>query len=133
MVGPGGGAPRLVAVPFLAAADLPAPLRLVPPERRALFPFGPVDPVDPPRVPDPAPRPPLPRPPAAVPALRLPDRAAVVRAPDPVPRPAPPPAEPVRAPPDRADPPDRAVPPEPRRAPRGGVLGKITSGDSSLW
>ena len=58
----------------------------------------------------------------------LPDRLAVVRAADPVLRPAPPPAPAAAA---RA-PPDRAVPPEPRLAPRGGVLGRITSGDSSL-
>jgi hypothetical protein len=130
LVGAGAGAPRLVAGRFLAAVDLAVPARLVPPERRVLFPFDPVDPlvlVDPLRVPDPAPRPPLPRPPVPVPVLRLPlpDRLAVVRAADPVLRPAPPPAEPLRAP-------DRAVPPELRLAPRGGVLGRITSGDSSL-
>ena len=124
MVGAGFGALRLVAAPFLAAADLADPPRPVPAERRALFPFfGPVDPVAPLRAPDPAPRPPpLPRPLAEAPPLRLPDRPAVVRAP-----------EPVRAPPDLADdPPDLADPPEPRLAPRGGTLGRITSGDSSL-
>ena len=53
----------------------------------------------------------------------------VVRAPDPAPRPlrGRAPAEPLRAPPDR-----RRAAPEPRLAPRGGMLGRITSGDSSL-
>ena len=134
MVGAGVGAPRLVAAPFLAAVDLAAPARLVPAERRLAFPFDLVEPLvlaGPPRVPDPAPRPPLPRPlvPLPVPRLPLPVRLAVVRAADPVlrrPAPPPAPAEPLRVPPDRA------VPPELRLAPRGGVLGRITSGDSSL-
>jgi hypothetical protein len=131
LVGAGVGAPRLVAVPFLAAVDLAAPARPAPAERRVVFPFDRVEPLvlaDPLRVPEPAPRPPPPRPLAPLPALRPPDRLAVVRAPDPVPRPAarPAPAEPLRAPPDRA------AAPEPRLAPRGGVLGRITSGDSSL-
>jgi hypothetical protein len=112
----------------LAAVDvLAVPARPVPAERRVVFPFDLVEPLvlaDPLRVPDPAPRPP--RPPAVVPVLRLlPDRLAVVRAADPAPRPVPP-ADPLRAPPDLA------VAPEPRLAPRGSVLGRITSGDSSL-
>jgi hypothetical protein len=125
LVGAVFGALRLVAAPFLAAADLADPPRPVPAERRALFPF--FDPVDPLRAPDPAPRPPLPlRLLAEVPPLRLPDRPAVVRAPDPAP------AEPARAPPGLADDPPDLAEPEPRLAPRGGTLGRITSGDSSL-
>ena len=134
MVGVGVGERRLAAVPFLAAADLavaprPAPPRLLPAGRRALFPLDPVAPARP--VPPPA----LPgrRPLAPVPPLRPADRLAEVRAPDPAVRPEPP-AAPLRPLPDRPDPPDDAPepPPEPRLAPRGGTLGKITSGDSSL-
>jgi hypothetical protein len=141
LVGAGLDAPRLVAAPFLAAADRAAAVRPDPAGRRALFPcdpFDPADPVDLPRPDPPAPpRPPAdplpPRPPVPVPPPRPPDRLvvvrAVVRAPDPVPRPVLRPAaaaEPLRAPPDLAD------PAEPRLAPLGGTLGKITSGDSSL-
>jgi hypothetical protein len=144
LVGAGLDAPRLVAAPFLAAADRAAAVRPDPAGRRALFPFDPFDPADPvdpvdlPRPDPPAPpRPPAdplpPRPLVPVPPPRPPDRLvvvrAVVRAPDPVPSPVlreAAAAEPLRAPPDLAD------PAEPRLAPLGGTLGKITSGDSSL-
>jgi hypothetical protein len=149
---------RLVAAPFLAAADLAAALRPVPAGRRALFPLDPVvfplepaapprlDPVAPPRPPAEPLRPPPPRPLVPVPPLRAPDRLAEVR--DPAPRPDPPPAAPLRPPPDVPDVPERPDlldPPDdepdplpaPRLAPlllapRGGTLGRITSGDSSL-
>jgi len=118
----------------MAAADMAAAPRLEPAGRRPFFPLDPVDAAAPPRpAPRPALRPPAeppPRPLVPVPPLRPPDRLAEVRAPDPAARPEPPPAAPLRPPPDRPDPPDDA--PEPRLAPRGGTLGKITSGDSSL-
>jgi hypothetical protein len=139
LVGAGVAEPRLADVPFLAA-DLAVAPRPAPPGRRALFPFDLVDPVAPARpVPLPALRPlvepPLrPRPLVPDPPLRPPDRLAEVRAADPAARPEPPPAAPFRPPPDRPEPPDDAPepPPEPRLAPRGGTLGRITSGDSSL-
>jgi len=137
LVGVGVGERRLADAPFLAAADLAAAPRLEPAGRRAFFPFDPVDPVAAARpAPRPALRPPAeppplpPRPLVPVPPLRPPDRLAEVRVPDPAARPEPPAAAPLRPPPDRPDPPDDA--PEPRLAPRGGTLGKITSGDSSL-
>jgi hypothetical protein len=140
LVGVGVGERRLADAPFLAAADLAAAPRLEPAGRRAFFPFDPVDPVAAARpAPRPALRPPAeppplpPRPLVPVPPLRPPDRLAEVRAPDPALRPEPP-AAPLRPLPDRPDPADDAPepPPEPRLAPRGGTLGKITSGDSSL-
>jgi hypothetical protein len=158
LVGVGVGVFRLVAAPFLAAADLAAALRPVPAGRRVLLPL---DPFAPPR-PDPlaAPRPlaepplrplrPLPPRPLVpvplvpvplvpVPPLRPPDRLAEVPDFDPAVRPEPPPAAPPRPPLDRPVPPDEEREPEPvppRLAPLllppGGTLGRITSGDSSL-
>jgi hypothetical protein len=155
LVGAGLAELRLVAAPFLAAADLaaadlaPAP-RPVPVGRRALFPLDPaapprLDPLAPPRPPAEPLRPLPPRPlvPVPVPPLRAPDRLAEVRGT--APRPEPPPAAAVRGVPDvpeRADlldPPDDEPDPLPvprlaplLLAPRGGTLGRITSGDSSL-
>jgi hypothetical protein len=142
LVGAGLAAPRLVAAPFLAAADLAADLAVAPrpvPARRALFPL---DPAAPPRL-DPLAPPPRPLVPVPVPPVRAPERLAEVRDPAPRPEPA---AAPLRPPPDAPDVPD--VPerldlldppddepdplPDPRLAPRGGTLGRITSGDSSL-
>ena len=138
MVGAGLAEPRLVAAPFLAAADFAAAPRPVPAGRRELFPL---DPAAPPLL-DPL-APPPPRPLVPVPPLRAPDRLAEVR--DPAPRSEPPPAAPLRPPPDVPERPDLLDPPvdEPDRlpvprlaplllAPRGGTLGRITSGDSSL-
>jgi hypothetical protein len=138
LVGAGLAGLRLVAAPFLAAAELLAPpraaaLRPLPAGRLALFFLDPAAL----RVDPPAPLRPL----ADVPPLRAPDRLAEVRDPDPAPRPEPPPAAPVRPPPVVPDRPDLLDPPvdepDPRLeplplAPRGGTLGKITSGDSSL-
>lgn len=121
MVGGGAAAPRLVAAPFLAAADRAAALRPFPAGARVLFFFDPVDPVE--EVARVRPDPLALAPPVLVPLLRLPDRLAVVRAPDPALRAAPSPAEPLRAAPDLA---------ELRLAPRGGTLGRIGFGDSSL-
>ena len=144
---PASAAPRLVAAPFLAAADLAAAHLPVPPRpvpaRRALFPL---DPAAPPRLDPLAPRPraayrrrcrcvPVP-----VPPPRAPDRLAEVRDPAPRPEPA---AAPLRPPPDVPDVPERPdllIPRTmsrtrcrpPARPPRGGTLGRITSGDSSL-
>ena len=100
-----------------------------------------MDPAAPPLL-DPL-APPPPRPLVPVPPLRAPDRLAEVR--DPAPRSEPPPAAPLRPPPDVPERPDLLDPPvdEPDRlpvprlaplllAPRGGTLGRITSGDSSL-
>ena len=142
MVGAGLAELRLVAAPFLAAADLAAALRPFAAGRRAPFPFEPAapprdDPLLPPRPPAEPPRPP-PRPVVPVPPLRVPDRLAEVR--DPAPRPAPlavlrpPDVADVPARPDLPDPPDDEPDPlpAPRLAPRGGTLGRITSGDSSL-
>jgi hypothetical protein len=153
LVGAGLAWLRLVAAPFLAAADLAAALRPFPAGRRALFFLDPpaplqLDPPAPARL-DPLapPRPPavLPRPLEPAPPPRVPDRLAEVRDPDPAPRPEPPPAAPLRPPPDVPDRPDLLDPPDdepdpvpdPRLAPlplapRGGTLGRITSGDSSL-
>jgi len=149
LVGVGVGVFRLVAAPFLAAADLAAALRPVPAGRRVLLPL---DPFAPPR-PDPlaAPRPPaepplrplpprplVPAPLVPVPPLRPPDRLAEVPALDPALRPEPPPDAPPRPVLDRPVRPDEEREPEPvpRLAPLlpppGGTLGRITSGDSSL-
>jgi hypothetical protein len=154
LVGVGVGVFRLVAAPFLAAADLAAALRPVPAERRVLLPL---DPFAPPR-PDPlaVPRPPVEPPPRP---LRLPPPRPLVPAPlapaplapvpplrlaevpvfDPAPRPEPPPAAPPRPLLERPVAPDEEREPEavPRLAPLlplppGGTLGRITSGDSSL-
>jgi resuscitation-promoting factor RpfA len=142
LVGAGAAELRLVAAPFLAAADLAADLAVAPrpvPARRALFPF---DPAAPPRLDPLAPRPLPPRPlaPVPVPPLRAPERLAEVRDPAPRPEPA---AAPLRPPPDVPDVPERLdlldppddepdPLPDPLLAPRGGTLGRITSGDSSL-
>ena len=145
-MGVGVGVFRLVAAPFLAAADLAAALRPVPDERRVLLPL---DAFAPPR-PDPlaVPRPPVEPPPrplvpvllapvplAPVPPLRLPEVPVF----DPALRPEPPPAAPPRPPLDRPVAPDEEREREavPRLAPLlplppGGTLGRITSGDSSL-
>jgi hypothetical protein len=144
LVGVGVGVFRLVAAPFLAAADLAAALRpVVPAGRRALLPLAPFAPPrpDPPAAPRPLAEPPLrplplvPLPPVPVLPPRLPDRLAEVPAFDPALRPEPPPAAPLRPPLDRPDPPEPEL--VPRLAPRlppppGGTLGRITSGDSSL-
>ena len=148
-MGVGVGVFRLVAAPFLAAADLAAALRPVPAERRVLLPL---DPFAPPR-PDPlaVPRPPVeppplplrllpPRPLAPVPLAPVPPlRLAEVPVFDPALRPEPPPAAPPRPLLDRPAAPDEEREPEavPRLAPLlplppGGTLGRITSGDSSL-
>jgi hypothetical protein len=136
---------RLVAAPFFAAADLAAAPRPPPAGRRALFPL---DRAAPPRLDPPAPaeppRPLPPRPLVPVPPLRAPDRLAEVL--DTAPRPEPPLAAPLRDVPDASERPDLLDPPDdepdpplpvPRLAPlplapRGGTLGRITSGDSSL-
>ena len=148
MVGAGLAELRLVAAPFLAAADLAAAPRPVPAGRRELFPLDPaapprLDPLAPPRPPAEPLRPLPPRPLVPVPPLRAPDRLAEVR--DPAPRPEPPSAAALRPPPDVPERPDLLDPPDeepdplpdPRLAPlllapRGGTLGRITSGDSSL-
>jgi hypothetical protein len=161
LVGVGVGVFRLVAAPFLAAADLAAALRPLPAGRRVLLPldaFAPPRP-DPPAVPrppvEPPPRPlrplrPLPPRPLVpaplapvplvpVPPLRPPDRLAEVPVFDPALRPEPPPTAPPCPPLDRPVAPDEEREPEavPRLAPLlplppGGTLGRITSGDSSL-
>jgi hypothetical protein len=139
LVGAGLAEPRLVAAPFLAAADFAAAPRPVPAGRRELFPL---DPAAPPLLDPLAPLPP--RPLVPVPPLRAPDRLAEVL--DTAPRPEPPLAAPLRDVPDAPERPDLLDPPDdepdpplpvPRLAPlplapRGGTLGRITSGDSSL-